>query len=539
MFESSSVASQLTDLQKLKLELQVKEGVLLEQALLSNNPEDIIKGSEIAKKFFNDISGGNTNQKSFMFDPFYQDTSVGYKDKPIAISDQMLRKMSRTPIIKAIIGTRIEQVARFSEPQPDKYSTGFVITPRKRHSQEQQPELTDEDKGRIAYLTDFILNCGNIENSWHGDDFDSFLRKVVDDSLTMDKLTFEVIEDRRGRPVEFLATDAGTMKLASNTPNDQTEEKRKKVNGYFPTYCQVWDDRILADFYPWELCFGIRNPTTDIRYNGYGKSELEDLISTVTAMLWSDEYNTRFFSQGSMPKGIMSVSSTVSNQQLASFRQEWLSMIAGVYNAHKTPILEADKFTWTDLHKSNQDMEFSKWQEYLIKIACAIFKIDPSEIGFNLSGSADKAPMFESNNEAKLKYSQDKGLKPLLKFIAGKINKHIIYRIDPNYEFSFVGLDIETEAQEEDRLVKAVGSYMEVNEARKMKGLQQKPEYDMIANPVVQQAAALKQQATMMGNPNSNQAVDNFAKEDETQKGEEVNPMITDLNDFIKNDLLH
>ncbi len=534
-----SLATELSDIQKLKKELLVKEGVLLEQALKSNDPADIIKASEVAEKFFNDIQGGNSKQKSFMFDPFYQDTSLGYKEKPVAISDQLLRRMAKTPIIKAIIGTRIEQVARFCEPQPDKYSTGFVITPKKKYSQEETPELTPEDKGRIAYLTDFILHCGNIENVYHGDDFDSFIRKIVNDTLTMDKLTFEVIEDRRGRPVEFIATDSATMKYASNTRIDQTDQKRKKVNGYFPTYCQVWDDEIIADFYPWELCFGVRNPTTDIRYNGYGMSELEDLIYTVTAMLWSDEYNTRFFSQGSMPKGIMTVASSVSNAQLASFRQEWLSMVAGVYNAHKTPILEADKFNWVDLHKSNQDMEFTKWQEYLIKLTCAIYKIDPSEIGFPLNGSADKAPMFESNNEAKLKYSQDKGLKPLLKFIQAKINKYIIWRIDPNYEFSFVGLDIETEAQEEDRLVKATGSYMEINEARRLKGLKEKPQYDMIANPVIQQAATLEKQMTMFGNPNSNKAVEDQQQGQETQKGLESNPILEEFNHFMKTELLH
>ncbi len=32
---------------------------------------------------------------------------------------------------------------------------------------------------KIAYLTDFITNCGDTENSWHGDDFDSFLRKRI------------------------------------------------------------------------------------------------------------------------------------------------------------------------------------------------------------------------------------------------------------------------------------------------------------------------------------------------------------------------
>lgn len=526
-----SLSKELHGIEKLRKELAVKEGVLIEKALQSDDPDDLIKASEIAARFFNDLRE-NKSQKSFVLDPFFQDTSQGYRDKPVSISDQTLRRMAKTPIIKAIIGKRVEQVVAFAEPQPNKYSTGFVIKPRKRYSQEDDAKLTNEDIQKIAYLTDFITNCGDDTNAWHGDDFDSFLRKITTDTLTLDKMTFEVVANRKGVPVEFLATDSATMKLAINsTTNDLNRDKK---NGYYPTICQVWDSQIITDFYPWELCFGIRNPTTDIRYNGYGVSELEDLIYTVTAMLWSDEYNTRFFSQGSMPKGIMKVSSSVSQPKLMEFRQEWLSMVAGVYNAHKTPMLEADKFDWVDLHKSNRDMEFSKWMEYLIKICCAIYKIDPSEIGFPMSGSSDNAPLFEANNSAKLKYSKDNGLKPILKFIQGKINKHIIWRLDPNYEFSFVGLDNETEAQEDERIIKAVGSYMEVNEARTIKGLPTKPGYDMIANPVVQQAKTL----SMMGGPDSNRVVDDMDEEDkreeEVKKAFILNPMAKDFEEFMK-----
>lgn len=528
---AEGLSDKLARIEKLRKDLAVEEGVLIEKALQSNDPDDLIKASSVAAKFFNDIRE-NKSQKSFLFDPFFQDTSQGYREKPVAMSDQMLRRMGKAPIIKAIIGKRVEQVVAFAEPQPNKYSTGFVIKPKKRIGQEDDKKLTDEDMQKIAYLTDFITNCGDTENAWHGDDFDSFLRKIVGDSLTLDKMTFEIIADRKGRPVEFLATDAATMKLALNSQSNDLHRQMK--NGYYPTTCQVWDNQILTDFYPWELCFAIRNPITDIRYNGYGVSELEDLIQTVTAMLWSNEYNTRFFSQGSMPKGIMRVSSNVSQPKLMEFRQEWLSMVAGVYNSHKTPMLEADKFEWQDLHKSNVDMEFSKWNEYLIKIACAIYKIDPSEIGFPSSGSSGDAPLFESSNASKLEYSKDNGLKPILKFIQSKINKYLIWRIDPNYEFSFVGLDNESESQEDARIIAATASYMEINEARRIKGLPEKPGYDMIANPVVQQAKNM----TMMGNSDSNQVVDDMDQEEEDQKkikkSIQSNPMMKDFEDFMK-----
>ena len=211
-----------------------------------------------------------------------------------------------------------------------------------------------------------------------------------------------------------------------------------------------------------------------------------------------------------------------------------------MYNAHKTPILEADKFEWVDLHKSNNDMEFSKWQEYLVRVTCAVYKMDPAEIGFQSGSGIDQKSLFEANNEYKLKYSTDKGLKPLLKFIQYQINKYIIWEINPDYEFAFVGLDAETQQQEEERLLKAADKYMEVNEVRKMRNLPEKPEYDMIANPVIQQAKTM----AMMGDPSSNEAMEMLdeeqkkKEEEDTQKALNSNPMWKDVEEFIQRELV-
>ena len=54
-------------------------------------------------------------------------------------------------------------------------------------------------------------------------------------------------------------------------------------------------------------------------------------------------------------------------------------MITGVMQAWKTPVVEAD-VDWIDLQKNNRDMEYTSWMEYLIKLSCAIYSIDPTEI---------------------------------------------------------------------------------------------------------------------------------------------------------------
>ena len=82
----------------------------------------------------------------------------------------------------------------------------------------------------------------------------------------------------------------------------------------------------------------------------------------------------------------------------------------------------------------------------LTPFAAAIYLVDPAEINFDLRGSlTGQQPAFMPSNEAQQKLAKDRGLRPLLNYIADAINEMIIARIDPRYELAFVGLDAKTE----------------------------------------------------------------------------------------------
>lgn len=482
-----------------KQELQAQEYLLLEKALSSNDPQSLIK----AHKFMDSlIEREKSNSKSLLINPFRWDDSEGYKRKRFRIVPKTLREMGKTPIIKAIIGTRQAQVSSFSSPQANKYDTGFIIRRKRKFYSSDNVQEQSGDGEKIQSLTNFILNGGLDENKWHADSFDSFLKKITKDSLELDQACFELVPSKGGELVEYFAVDGGTMYFA-DTHNDFREERvvgKKAIKGYYPSYVQVIEEQIMAEYYPWELCFGIRNESTDIESNGYGSSEIEQLMRIITWMLYSDTYNGKFFSQGSSPKGILKVNNGVNRNRLAEFRQSWQSMVAGVDNAWKIPVIESDTMEWLDLQKNNTDMQFAQWQEYLIKVACAIFKIAPEEVGFNLGNASQSNPLFESNNEASLKYSKDKGLKPLLKSIQSWINKYIISRLDPEFEFIFVGLELETEEKELELDIKKVGSFMGYKEIRRKHNLPDDfEEGDFPLNSQFIQMYGQQQQAQMFG----------------------------------------
>jgi len=543
-------SKELLSLDALGKETEIKKGLLIKEALSTDDPTTILKAQSYLKAI---EERGDSRPKSLILDNTFF-SGQGWKEKSYSVSYELLRGMARTPIIKSIVETRVEQVVDFMTPQEDRYSTGFIIRPkRKAHFSDEEEKLKPEQIKRASEITDWIMNCGPNANEWHGDDIDSFTRKVVRDSLSFDQMCWENVENRRGDLTEIIAVDGASFRLTDQINEEDyekltsikqvlgKEEKKNHVKGYPPYYLQVYQGRIIAQFYPWEMCFGIRNAQTSILSNGYGRSELEDLVQTVTSLLNVDQYNANYFKVGSNPKGILRVTGNVSNERLDEFKSQWQAQMAGVHNAHKLPVIEADKMDFITTQGTNKEMEYSKYQEFLIKVGCAVFKMDPSEIGFPMSGSSDAKPMFEGNNEARLKHSKDKGLKPILKFYERKFQRYVIDRLDPEYEIKFVGLNAFTPEEELEAEIKKVQNFKTVNETRKEFGLDEHPDGDIILNPVMMQA---KQMEAMngMGQESDQFADDNpFNWDDEgdpTEKGEKTGPIVDALNQYIKKELV-
>ncbi|MBJ7435229.1 MAG: phage portal protein, partial [Acinetobacter sp.] len=430
------------------------------------------------------------------------------------------------------------------EPQINKRDLGFVIRKRQNGGMDSSADKTkvdNKDQAIINKLTDFICECGVESARWHGDNFEQFLRKFVKDALELDQPTFEIVRDRKGRLHEFFCTDGATHRIADTIDDENPQTRAPKINGYYPSYVQVYQDQVIAEYYPWELCFAPRNLRSDIRSNGYGTSELEILTNIVTWMLYGDQYNGRQFTQGSAPKGFMIAKGHLTDTRLNEWRQQWATQTAGVNNSHRLPVMSGagiEDMQWIDLQKSNRDMEFGNWQEYLLKIHCAIYKISPEEIGFSTkAGGGGGSSLFESSKEAQLKYSQDKGLRPLLTFIQKNINKYLIRPEYPDFEFVFVGLDSENEKDEMELDMKRGGSFMTVKELRRKHGLPDEiEEGDFINSSTYLQWLGMQQQQQQQGQEGGEeQDEEDQYDEDEEGGGEESQgPYYTRGGDFVK-----
>jgi len=442
--------------------------------------------------------------KSWLTDPYalMETVGMGYRNAPSVLTFDTLRMTGdRNTVIAAIILTRVNQVAAFCRPQENKYSVGFKI--RLRGSAHMHRRPTKEENAKAQFIEHYLLNTG-LEFNLGRDGFEQGVRKLVRDSLTYDQMTFEKVRTFGGRPHSFHVVPADTIrivapKIPKGTPPDRADLKRQLK------YVQVINGEIVTEYTHDELAFAVRNPRSYIKVYGYGLPEIEVLMTTVTSHLWAEEWNRRQFSQGSTIKGVVNFQGNIPAQQFEAFKRQWYAQISGVSNAWKTPVVNTDGMTFIPLQGNNVEMGYQMWMEYLIKIASAIYQIDPAEINFDLRGGSQQQPLFMSSNEAQQKVSKDRGLQPLLRFVEDTVNRHVVWQIDDAFELAFVGLDAKTEDQAMQLRQQQVTTIYTLNEVRAMEDLPPLKHGDMPLNPVYagakQQADMAEQQQQMGGMP--------------------------------------
>lgn len=491
------------------------------------------------------------DMKAYEENPIRMAQSVNYKDKPTSLSYNILYQMSvKNSVVAAVLNTRVNQVSTFTKPARfSEDGIGYKIRLR-----DPLAVPTKEQQEVINSIELFLENCGFTDDS-DRDDFDTFIRKLVRDSLTYDQMCFEIIPDRKGRPAEIVAVDAATIRAASeNYSADSSWAQYAPKKNEEVKWVQVIDGTIVSWFTAKELAFGVRNPRTNINLQPYGFSELEMLIQQVTSHLYAEEYNSKYFSQGGTTKGIINIKSDPNGignkEQLESFKRQWRAQVNGMTGSWKTPVLQVpDGIEYVNVSQSNRDMEYSQWVNYLINIVCAVYQIDPAEVNFsNNGGAAAQSSVFETSQEQKLKNSKDKGLKPLLRFIETIINKYVVSKFSQDYVFAFTGLDDKSEEEKAELDSKQVKTWRTVNEIRKEHGEKPLENGDIILDPsylnYIQQKEMAAQQGDMgMGMPEEqspeggDEDYSDYTQEDE-QGGqeEEQSEESNDYSDYFSED---
>lgn len=394
-------------------------------------------------------------------------------------------------------------------PQEESLADEILALPEREQELKLKEILEKKTAQKKQEIADFIRNCGELENrpfktkKWN---FDAYLRAITYDTLGYDQIATEIVP-KRGQPDvdkvaihHFYPIDGSTIRFASpslKTLKDPGADFFQEQNILFPEetlgkeqnlkkieldpqkledeeykYVQIIRGKIERAFTEKELAFGVRNPVTDIYMNGYAISELEVLISLVSNHLQTEYYNKAYFQQGFSAKGFIHIKANLNRKKLGEVRQHWKHLVSGNRNSFQTPIFSGmDEITWNPLSQSHSDIEFSKWMNYLIKMICAIYQIDPMEIGYGMKDEGGGSSLSGDNSEEKAQMSKNKGFLPLMRFLGEYINKNVVDNLDPDYKLVWVGLEEETSQDRIDLQTKQGNLYKSINELRAEEGL--------------------------------------------------------------------
>jgi len=411
------------------------------------------KAEELLKAFASGEKIRMSNPKSAIIDPYMSTGANGLRQKPTAIPYTVLRRMAKVPAVAAIINTRLNQVARFARRPRFEGDMGFKIVLKDREA-----KMSEGQKQKAFELEEFFMTTGAVPNAKRKDNLDKFIRKIVRDTLTMDVVAFENVGNRKGTIAEVWAIDGATIELVASTLTGEERElpvyepmtKAGQSIAKDIAYVQRVNGQIIAEFTEDELCFAIRNPQTDINMVDFGMSELETLIEIVTGIMNSVRYNTSYFSESHLPQGVLEIVGKYEDKHLEGFKKHWKAMTSGASGKWAVPVMalqEGQGFKFTNFKNSNRDMEFNEFLEFLFNIACAVYQIDPNEVGFKSWTSGGSGAIKSDNTEVKIDQSKDKGFVPLMQFLANTFNSEIVDRIDEQFAFTWIGIDEQDEEQ--------------------------------------------------------------------------------------------
>lgn len=375
----------------------------------------------------------------------YQIAVMGdYFEPPGAMGFDALRTMvEQTPVLSAVVLTRIRQVARFCQPSEDG-GPGFEL----RHI-DRQHELTPDEQRSLALLMRFFQHCGweftpRRRRQLKRDNFTQFMSKLVRDSLTLDAAAIETeLKTQRNQGIDGLyAVDGATIRLCS-------EDGYQGDDALFAV--QVVQGQVRTAYTYDDLIYEPRNPRTDVRLAGYGMGETELLIRVVTGFLNALTLNLKGFSDNSIPRGLLHLSGDYSQEDLAAFKRYWNQMVKGINNAWALPVMvskdQESRAAFTPINAEFNEMYFSKWMTFLTSIICAVYGMSPDEINFE-SFTAGKSSLSGSDTAEKLADSKDKGLRPLLSYFEAIFTDFIVTDFSDKYVFRWVGLDVADEQKE-------------------------------------------------------------------------------------------
>jgi HK97 family phage portal protein len=351
------------------------------------------------------------------------------------MSTEQLRRWSRiNPWIRAAVNLRRTQISR------SKWDIVAV-----------EPGIEPNPK-TVSKIKDLLRHPNPKGESWR-----SFIEPVVEDILVLDQGAIEVEKTAGSRlsslnPIAYL-WNKDAARIAFDTTWDGRDDSKPRYYELDNTGKQV------AAYKNDELIVIIANAVT---YSPIGLSPLEVLAETIESDLNAASYNAKSVSQAA-PPGILHLGEGVRPDQVDAFKAYWEGEVAG---KSQIAITGGGKgIQWMPLAATNRDMQFMEWQVYLARKICAVFAVQPQDIGISFD-------INKSTAETGAAFTYDNGIVPLCDLIAEYITREVVGRYDKDLRFVFteVGRTAQQAIAEYNKMALGGLPWLRINDALRERG---------------------------------------------------------------------
>lgn len=379
-------------------EATVKEQAAIDEKINTRVSEEMYKADLLAKK---------EQHKAMRFRVpmnYNQNTSPNSRIHS-TVPFHYLRKLAvNYPIARACIKRRISQMVQL----------GWEVTTKDEI--ENEDGYTEQIQKVKTWLK---IPMG------HKSRFREMISIMVEDLLSVDATSFEFQKTRGGEFISLIPVDPTTIVL-------RVDEQGGTPIPPETAYAQYIAGQRIAEFTTDEMVYESINSRSD---SPYGLAPLESLIIQVESALRGALYNLAYFKESNVPEGFITLPEEVAGN--ISEIEEWqrhfdLLMSGDMRTTRRLKIIPGGS-EYTPAKKPD-DMSFEKFEMWLLQQTCAVFEVQPQDIGF--THQINKATAESQQN-----IGTERGLLPLANFIKEVIDDVIATEFEAP-ELQFIWTDI-------------------------------------------------------------------------------------------------
>jgi len=405
---------------------------------------------------------GNQDVVRQFKDVFQPDQGIFSPNFPLVPVESEYARLWDYPVGYNYIYTpRSYEPVTFAELRALAYSenlTRMAIETRKDQIERLEWEIgvLDDGDDDVAATADQEKRIKAATEFWRHPDgdrpFGTWLRELLEDMLAIDAPTLEVLRNRDGSIRALDIVDGSTIKLLI----DHTGRRPKPPA---PAFEQVIHGRPWRLFTADEIIYTPRNKRPG---HIYGYSPVEQILMFINIALRRQVMQLNWFTEGNVPRGLITSPDGWSSKQIAGFQQWFDSTMAG-------NLSERSKSVWAPFGSKYQSIKDpplkDEMDEWLARVVMFAFSLPPD---------AFIRQRNRSTSETARQTAQEEGLGPLLLWVKRLVDEVLQKRMGhKDLEFRWQELN-ETDPQVQATILEGYvkNGINTINEARDTLGLE-------------------------------------------------------------------